>query len=237
MSVITDSIKAELEAWREAFIKRWGMQPPEFFMWGGAGNEDLYSRGIGDMTNPIRAEWFQRLVSEADFYDLDAIERHLGGESVSYRGYQRFFQGELIKAAKKEHDEGRPYSEEIPLWFRFKEWNIGPKWKCEERRDKELWASLGFAAKAEAADLEATMPVGRPTLSIDGESVAGHPVLAAMRREDAAAGGAGAAAKKSTDEELAWQLEYVALREELKMARAAVRKAEAAMERHLDRKP
>lgn len=149
--VITDSIKAELEAWRGAFIKRWETQPPEFFTMCGMRYEDHYSSNISDMINPIRTEWFQQLVREATLADLDAIERHLGGESISYRAYQCFFQSELVMAAKKAHDEKRPYSEEIPLWFRFKDWNIGPKWKCEERRDKALWASLGFPDQAEAA--------------------------------------------------------------------------------------
>jgi hypothetical protein len=236
MSVITDSIKATLRIWREAFLKRWAMQPPEFFLWGGLHNEDLYSRDIGDMTNPLRTEWFPQLVREATLADLDAIERNLGGESVSCRGYQRFFQAELLRAAKKEHDEGRPYSEEIPTWFRFKDWNIGPKWKCEERRDKALWMPVArsVAAAELEASLEATMPAGHPTLSAEKTSVAGHPLLAAMRREDAAAAApAAAAGGAGAGSETAWERTYAEHRERLRAAREAVREAEALLDAHM----
>jgi hypothetical protein len=148
-SVITDSIKLKMEAWRGAFIGRWGTQPPEFFsVIGSIRNEEHYSSNIGCLTNPIHTEWFQQLVREATLADLDAIESHPSSEEEAgtpvqiYHAYRRFFQEALLKAAKKAHDEGRPYSEEIPLWFRFKDWNIGPKWKCEVRRLEVLLESL-----------------------------------------------------------------------------------------------
>lgn len=219
-AVITDSIKAELEGWRDAFVKRWEMQPPEFFLRGSAHNQDLYSRDIGRLTNPIHTEWFQQLVQEANIADLDAIECHLSCGEISYTlylAYRRFFQTELLKAAKKAHDEERPYSEDIPAWFSFKDWkipffseksttakssgtcNLGSKWKFEDA--------------AEAASLEATMPAGRPLLT---------------------AGGAGATI---AERDLSWQFDYTALREELRLAREAVRIAEEALDAHLAKKP
>lgn len=133
--VITDSIKAELETWRDTFVKHWEKQPSGFFMSpAGRGHEEAYSLNIGDLINPIHTEWFQQLVREAGIADLNAIERHLSKELTDYMlylSYRRFFQWQLITAARKAHDEKRPYSKHIPFWFRSQMFNIGPKWECE----------------------------------------------------------------------------------------------------------
>ena len=44
--------------------KRWAMQPPEFFQFAGAGAEDIYSRDIRELINPIRRPFFGDLLLE-----------------------------------------------------------------------------------------------------------------------------------------------------------------------------
>jgi hypothetical protein len=145
--IITPVIQAELEAWKRAFVERWAMQPPEFFQYAGAGVEDIYGRDIGELVNPIHTPLYDQLLREATLADLDALERALGPVgSGNFMGYLRFFQSELLGDAKKADErlltqsdsrpvgttkEGRPFSHDIPRWFRFKGWDLREKWNCE----------------------------------------------------------------------------------------------------------
>jgi hypothetical protein len=131
-NVITPAVEAELETWKRAFVERWAMQPPEFFQFAGAGVEDIYSRDIGELVNPIHTPLYDQLLREATLADLDALEKALGPVgSGSYMGYLRFFQSELLAEAKKADEEDRLFSHDIPRWFRFKGWDLREKWNCE----------------------------------------------------------------------------------------------------------
>lgn len=165
--IITSVVQAELEAWKRAFVERWAMQPPEFFQYAGAGVEDIYSRDIGELVNPIHTPLYDQLLREATLADLDALERALGPVgSGNYMGYLRFFQSELLGDAKKADErlltqsdsrpvgtteEGWPFSRDIPRWFRFKGWDLREKWNCERPAYEALMASIpGSAARAPA---------------------------------------------------------------------------------------
>jgi hypothetical protein len=147
-NVITYAIQSELEIWKRAFVERWAMQPPEFFLYAGAGAKDMYVMDIGELTNPIRRPFFDALLRSASLDDLEALQYALGPVgSGSYTGYLHFFQEELLEAAKKADerlltqpdsrpvgttDEGMYFSRDIPRWFRFKGWRLGDKWNCEK---------------------------------------------------------------------------------------------------------
>jgi|LakMenEpi03Aug12_release.lakeMendotaPanAssembly.Ray.scaffolds.fasta_scaffold350738_2 hypothetical protein len=132
-NVITYAIQSELEIWKRAFIERWATQPPEFFLYAGAGAKDMYVLDIGELTNPIRRSFFDALLRSASLDDLEALQYALGPVgSGNYTGYLHFFQEELLEAAKKADDEGMYFSWDIPRWFRFKGWRLGDKWNCEK---------------------------------------------------------------------------------------------------------
>jgi hypothetical protein len=158
-NVITYAIQSELEIWKRAFVERWATQPPEFFLYAGAGARDMYVMDIGELTNPLRCPFFDALLRSASLDDLDAIQYALGPVgSGNYMGYLEFFQEELLQAAKKADErllthasetqlsrsdkpdsrpvdsteEGMYFSWDIPRWFRFKGWRLGDKWNCEK---------------------------------------------------------------------------------------------------------
>jgi hypothetical protein len=161
--IMTATVETELRHWKVAFMKRWELQPPEFFYSNGTGSEDLYSRNIGTHVNPVNSPWYEKLLLEATVLDLTALEDILGPPAhPQYACYLRFFQKKLLIDAKEAHDAKRPYSAAIPTWFRSQGWRIGPLWDCEKElpaghpvlaamRREDAAAAAGAGAGASAA--------------------------------------------------------------------------------------
>jgi hypothetical protein len=124
----------EIRTWQTKFCRRFKCAPPEF--WDARGwhdFRDIYEQDIFDTPNPIHANWFDRLITEASVLDLDQLTQILDPDVETSFALLRFFQYTLVERAWAADQAGQPVSVSIPLYFRGEGWELGPQWNCEKR--------------------------------------------------------------------------------------------------------